>query len=98
MILPEREQTSDGSLFAREFGEPSYGGQANDGHDFDHDWCGLRLFGDLAQHRLGQDAPTGQKAADAYCKGCSRLNDRLRLNGALLRLEPLYGETRKHGS
>ena len=23
MILPEREQTSDGSLVAREFGEPS---------------------------------------------------------------------------
>jgi len=43
IIPPEREQTSDGSLVAKEFGEPSSGGQANDGHGFGHDGCGLRL-------------------------------------------------------
>ncbi len=61
------EQTSIGSIFTREHGEPSKGGKANEG--IAKCLCTLRQDGRLAPDRMATSLPEYQEAASAYRKG-----------------------------
>jgi len=69
-IRRESEPTSNGSFIAREFGEPTVWGKANDGIEND-DWCISSLQQRLESGQLATCGATGTSAANAYCKGDS---------------------------